>query len=69
MLSVEGRKLVKSVREYKTVRERDSRIYSETEKLNSISSIRRVNRSDLYLEKAQAKNSEICFVQCLSLFK
>lgn len=50
-----GLHLTKSAREYKTVKEEDFKSYPENEKLESISSCRRVSRTDLYFDFNLAK--------------
>ena len=50
-----GLHLTKSAREYKTVKEEDFKSYPENEKLESISSCRRVSRTDLYFDFSLAK--------------
>ena len=50
-----GLHLTKSAREYKTVKEEDFKSYPENEKLKSISSCRRVSRTDLYFDFSLAK--------------
>ena len=50
-----GLHLTKSAKEYKTVKEEDFKSYPEKEKLKSISSCRRVSRTDLYFDFSLAK--------------
>ena len=51
--------LTKSIREYKTVREEDFKLYPEKEKQESTSSCRRVNRTGLHLDFNLAKKNNL----------
>ena len=51
--------LTKSIREYKTVREEDFKLYPEKEKQESTNSCRRVNRTGLHLDFNLAKKNNL----------